>query len=322
MSSFKYKNVYINDLYSVIGPYEKKGNIKHYDYSSETLNFEEKTFEKAEVKMQTTAIDGLLKRLNLKEEKVDLLIAGDLNNQITTSSVTASKYNIPFLGIYSACASFNEALIIGANNLNKLKKIIVYTSSHNLNSEKQFRYPIEYGAPKKECTTFTATASVAAILSKEESKIKIESSTIGKVTDYGIKDANNMGAVMAPAAYETLNSHLKDLKREATYYDLIVTGDLGSVGSKLFLELLKHNNIKIKKHLDCGTCIYKDEQDVKAGSSGPVTLPLILFNTILKDKKNKKILLLATGSLHSPNLVNQKNTIPSISHAISLEVSK
>ncbi len=320
MASFKYKNIYINDLYTVVGPYEKKGKINHYDYIYHNLNCYEKTFEKAEVRMQTTALEGLLTRTKLEYQNIDLLIAGDLSNQITTSSVTASKFNIPFLGVYSACATFNEALIIAANHLNKLKRVVVYTSSHNLNSEKQFRYPIEYGAPKKESTTFTATGAIAAVLSKEESKIKVESSTIGRVTDYGVKDQNNMGAVMAPAAYETLKYHLQELKRDSEYYDVIVTGDLGKVGTILFKELLDKNNIKIKTHIDCGTEIYKEEQDTKSGSSGPISLPLVLFSKILKTKKYHKILLLATGSLHSPNLINQKNSIPSISHAISLEV--
>lgn len=323
MASFKYNNVYINDYYSVVGPYESKGKISKYDYVINNLYFDEKTFELGEVKMQVKAIDSLMARNYLNDNQVGTLIGGDLSNQIATSSITASKYKIPFIGVYSACASFNESVILASNSINNgLNNIITITSSHNLNCEKQFRFPVEYGAPKKECTTFTATGAVSALISNKESKIKIESSTIGKVIDYGIKDANNMGAVMAPAAFHVLVDHLSELNRKPSYYDLILTGDLGKVGSQLFRKLLQKHDLKINKHLDAGTEIFKEEQDVKSGSSGPITLPLVLFNKIIPEKKYRKILIIATGSLHSPTLVNQKNTIPSIAHAISLEVSK
>lgn len=322
MASFRYENVYIKDAYSIAGPYEKKGKIENYNLTIDDLAYGEKTFEQAEIKLQVKAIDSLMAKNYLNDCQVNLLIGGDLSNQLTTSCVTASKYKIPFIGVYSACASFNESVIIAANYLqNSLKKIIAFTSSHNLNSEKQFRYPIEYGAPKKECTTFTATGAVATLLTTEITNIKIESATIGRVVDYGIKDANNMGAVMAPAAYHVLLDHLYELNRNINYYDLILTGDLGKVGMQLFHALLSKQHLKAKKHLDAGMEIFTKNQDVKSGSSGPVTLPLVLFNKIIPEKKYHKILLIATGSLHSPSLVNQKNSLPSIAHAISLEVN-
>lgn len=321
MASFKYDNVYLNDGFTIAGPYEVKGKLSNFDMSLDDMYFGEKTFEKAEVKMQVKAIDSLMARNYLNDNHVDCLIGGDLSNQITTSSVTAAKYRIPFLGVYAACASFNEALILGANLIKlDFKNIVCVTSSHNLNSEKQFRYPVEYGAPKKECTTFTATGSVAALVSNKESKVKIESATIGKVVDYGIKDANNMGAVMAPAAFQVLFDHLNEMKRSGTYYDLIMTGDLGEIGEELFKKLCQRQGIKFNKYFDAGTQIYKSEQDTKAGASGPIALPLVLFSKILPENKYKKILIIATGSLHSPALVNQKNSIPSIAQAVSLEV--
>ena len=169
-----------------------------------------------------------------------------------------------------------------------IKNGIAITSSHNLNSERQYRYPIEYGFPKKVYSTFTTTGAAAALLSNTENKYKIESATIGSVVDYGIKDASNMGAIMAPSAAKTLNDHLKDLKREIDYYDLIITGDLGKCGSEIFLNLIKEDyNYIPKNYYDAASIIYKEEQNCNQGGSGPVVVPLVLFNKIFKDEKRK-----------------------------------
>lgn len=323
MASIKYNNCYINDSYSVVGPMEKKGKIKNYDYALDDYYFKEKTFENAEAKMQQKAIDNLIFKNKLNDSNIDIVIGGDLFNQIGITSKALENYNISFLGTYSACATFVENLIIAANMLtNKnIKKIIAITSSHNLTAEKQFRYPIEYGSLKYKCNTFTATGSVACLISNDKSNIKIESATIGQVINMGIKDVNNMGAVMAPAAASTIIKHLEETKRDINYYDIIVTGDLGSVGSEILKEFLSINyDIKLKNHIDAGMEIYTKTQDVNAGSSGPVSLPLVLFNKILKNKKYKKILIVGTGSLHTPTLVNQKNSLAAIAHAVSLEV--
>ncbi len=315
MSSIKYNNVYINDFYSIAGPLEKVGKIKNYDMTFEDYYFGEKTFEKAEVKMQKVVFD------KLNDKDVNLVIGGDLSNQIANTTYALKKSNIPYLGVYSACATFCESIIIGANMLKDINNIICITSSHNLTAERQFRYPIEYGAPKSDYSTYTATGSTGVIVSKKKSNIKVESATIGKVIDSKTKDVNNMGAVMAISACNTLYQHLKDLNRNINYYDLILTGDLGIYGSKIFKEYLnKEYNLKIKNHIDAGSNIYKKEQNLYAGSSGPISLPLYLFTNIIPNNKYKKILLLATGSLHSPTLVNQKNTLLSTCHAISLEV--
>jgi stage V sporulation protein AD len=323
MASIKYNNCYINDTYSIAGPMEKEGQIKSYDFTLNDYYFQEKTFEDAEIKMQKKSIDNILLKNKLNESNIDVVVGGDLFNQIAITSSTLENYNISFLGTYSACATFVESLIISANMINtkSIKKAIAITSSHNLTAEKQFRYPVEYGSPKHKCNTFTATGCVACLLSNVESKIKIESSTIGQVINMGIKDVNNMGAVMAPAAASTIVKHLEENKRDINYYDVILTGDLGIVGSKILKEFLNINyNIKLKNHLDAGTEIYTKSQDVNSGSSGPVSLPLVLFNKILKNKKYKKILIVGTGSLHTPTLVNQKNSIGAIAHAVSLEV--
>lgn len=323
MPSLKFNNVYITDFYSIAGPMEKVGQIRKFDKTLDDYYFGEKTFELAEIKMQKTVIENLLYKNKCTTMEIDCLIGGDLTNQIAASSYTARKFKIPNLGIYSACASFVEALIISANFIDskKMKKIIALTSSHNLVAEKQFRFPVEYGAPKKKTSTFTATGSVGALVTNNANNIKIESATIGITVDLDCKDANHLGAAMAPAAADTIKRHLTDLKRDANYYDLILTGDLGAVGSKILLEYLEVNcNIKLKKHVDAGEQIFAKSQDVNAGASGPVSLPLVLFNKVLKNTKFKKILIVGTGALHSPNLLNQKDTIPAIAHAVSLEV--
>ena len=323
MASKRFSNVYIKDNFSVVGPLERDGLLKTYDLVMDDYYYGEKTFEQAEIKMQKIVLDNLLNKNKLSESKIDVLIGGDLINQISISSYNASKFRIPYLGVYSACASYVEELIIASSLISGklVKNVVAITSSHNLNAERQFRYPVEYGAVKKHTTTFTTTASVATLITSEQTNIKIESATIGKALDMGVTDTNNMGAVMAPAAAETLNTHLLEMKRSVNYYDLVLTGDLGLVGKEIFLEMLnKQFNINLKKYMDAGTEIYTNSQDTYAGASGPVALPLVLFDKVLSTKKYKKILIIATGSLQSVQLANQKLGIPGIAHAISLEV--
>ncbi len=326
----KYNNVYIEDTYTVCGNYESDGPLaKYFDKKHEKdLYFGEKTFEKAEVKLLKEAVEGILNKTNIKEEDIDLLISGDLQNQIAASDYMARDYNIPFLGIFEACATSGEGLLIGSTFIEskKSKRVLVTTSSHNMVSEKQFRNPTEYGAPKHKTATFTTTGSVAVLLTNQKSKIKIESSTIGKVMDLGIADPNHMGAVMAPAAGEVIAKHLKDTKRKASYYDLILTGDLGIYGKNILKEYLMTNyNIDISDNYnDCGTMIFDlDHQPVLAGGSGPVCSGLVIFGYIYKEmlkRKYKKILIVPTGAIFSPTFTFQKETIPSIANAISLEV--
>lgn len=321
MSSFKYNNVYIKDYESIAGPLENQGNLR-YPNTIKNYYYNEDKLEDAEIKMQNICLNNLIKRNNLNN-KIDLVTGGDLLNQITITSYNLVNKEIPFLGLYNACATWNEALIIISNMLenNQIKNGIAITSSHNLNAERQYRFPIEYGSQKKSYTTFTTTGAAAMLLTTTKTNLKIESSTIGTIVDYGIKDSSNMGAVMAPSAAATLNKHLKELNRNIDYYDLIITGDLGKLGSELFLKLIKEDyNLIPKSYIDAATIIYKEEQDTYQGGSGPVVIPLVLMNKILKEKKQNRILLLATGSLHSPLMVNLKKSIPSITHAVSIEV--
>ncbi len=325
MDSMKFNNVYIEDSFSVAGPVERDGQIKNYNLTMDDYYYNEPTFEQAEIKMQRVVIDNLLLRNKLLERDIDFLISGDLSNQIGASNYAAKSYQIPYLGVYSACASFVESVLLGARLLDgkESKRVIALTSSHNLTAEKQFRFPIEYGAPKPKTTTFTATGSVGTLLTKNSTNVKVEGATVGKVIDMGCKDATHMGAVMAPAAAHTLIQHLQDFKRKVDYYDVILTGDLGSVGADIFREYLDRTyQIQIKNHVDAAKEIYTETQETYAGASGPVALPLVLFQKVLQNNRYKKILIIGTGSLHSPTLVNQKITIPAIAHAVSLEVIK
>ena len=314
---FNFKDVYINNYFSIVGPVEAKSNLKGFNLSMDDYYYGEKTFEKAEIKMQNVVLNNLLKKSN-----PDLVMGTDLLNQMIITNMSLKERNLPYLGLYSACASSTGAIINLASLIDKkyIKEGLFITSAHNLNAEKQYRFPIEYGAPKPYRSTFTTTASIGFTLSKNPSKLKVLNGTIGCVKDSYVKDIFNMGAIMAISAADTLIRHLKLTKTTPEDYDLILTGDLGKVGAEIFKELLEKENITLNNHLDSGTLIYENEE--YAGGSGPAVLPLVFFNNIIHSKKYKKILLLATGSLHSPALVNQKNSIPAICHAVTIEVLK
>ena len=328
--TFKYNNVYLHDVSTVVGPYEAKGPIgTSFDKTNDDLYCGEKTWEQAEVKLLGDSIEILLNKTNMNKEDIDVIISGDLQNQIAASCYAVEKYNIPFLGVYSACASNIESLIIASSMIDskKIKNAIISTSSHNMCSEKQFRNPTEYGAPKPSTATFTSTGGASAFLSNKKSDIKIEATTIGKVINKNQKDPLNMGAVMACAAADTIYIHLKDLNRKPSDYDLILTGDLGVYGKKILIDYMKEEyDIDISKNYnDTGTMLYDldKQKEVLAGASGPVCSALVLYASIiplLKKKKIKRVLLAATGALFSPTSVFQHKDINSIAHAVSLEV--
>ncbi len=326
--TFKYNNVYINDTATITGPYESKGPLsKYFDKSYDDLYFNTKTWEQAEIKLIEESIDILLNKLEITKFDVDVLISGDLLNQIVATNYAASSLGIPLIGIYSACATSTLGLIIASNMIEakQVKNAITVTSSHNNAAEKQFRYPIEYGGPKRKTTTFTTTGGASAYLSSNKKGIKVESATLGTVVDLGVTDVYHMGAVMAPAAAKTIYDHLRETKREIGYYDLILTGDLGRYGKDILKEyMLNEYSIELKNYDDCGSMIYDIEnQFVYAGASGPACAPLVTYGYVF-DKMYKKdirrVLLVATGALMNTTMVNTKNTIPAIAHAISLEV--
>lgn len=326
--TIKYDNVYINETATITGPYEKKGPLHSYfDKGYDDFYFDMPTWEQAEGKLIEESVDILLAKLGKTRFDIDLHVSGDLLNQVVASNYASASLEIPYLGIYNACATSVEGIIIGANMVEskQIKNCICSVSSHNNAAEKQFRYPVEYGGPKPKTTTFTTTGGASCYLSYNKRGIRVESSTIGVVKDMGIKDAYNMGAVMAPAAAYTIYRHLMETKREANYYDLILTGDLGVYGKKILKEYMKvEYNIDLKNYDDTATMIYDiDKQPVYAGGSGPACAPLVTYGYIFSKMKNKdirRVLLVATGALHSTTMVNQKLSIPAVAHAISLEV--
>lgn len=326
--TFKYENVYINETATIVGPYEKKGPLSSYfDKGYDDLYFGTKTWEQAEVKLIEESIDMVLSKSKKTRFDMDIHIGGDLLNQITASNYAAARLSIPFMGIYSACATSVEGLIIGANMIEagQIKHCLCSASSHNNAAEKQFRYPVEYGGPKPKTTTFTTTGSASAYLSYNKKGIKIESATIGTVQDMGIKDAFHMGAVMSPAAADTIYNHLKDTKREVGYYDLIVTGDLGMYGKDILKDYMKTEYGIVLHNYDDTACMIFDGQNKEAyaGGSGPACAPLVTYGYLFDKMRKgelKRILVVATGALLSPTMVNQKLSIPSIAHAIGLEV--
>ena len=325
-----YRNVYIEDTSTIAGIYESNGPLKEYFDKCyvKDLYFNTTSWEHAEIKLLKDSISFLLEKTQKKESDIDILLSGDLLNQITSSDYAAREFNIPFLGIYNACATSSEGIIIASNFLESKKatRCIVSTASHNMAAEKQYRNPTEYGTPKPDTATFTVTGGASILLTNKKTNIKIESSTIGRVIDKGINDPNHMGAVMAPAAADTIYRHLTNLKRTPDDYDLIVTGDLGKYGKEILMDYMKevyHMDIS-KNYNDCGTMIYDvSKQPVFAGGSGPVCSALVAYSYLyheLKNKKIKRVLFVPTGALFSPTLLFQKETIPAIAHAISLEV--
>lgn len=325
--TFKYNNVYIENTTTIAGPYEKSGPIGNYfDKCYDDLYFGTNTWEDAESYILEESVNMLLKKVNKNNKEINLFISGDLLNQTVSSNYAAKNLNIPFMGIYNACATSVLGLIIGSNMVEKqqIDNCICSSSSHNNGAEKQFRYPVEYGGPKPKTTTFTVTGAASSYLSRNKALIKVESSTVGTVCDMGVTDVYHMGAVMAPACACTINAHLKDLGRSIDYYDFVYSGDLGKYGKKILKEYLKKEyDIKLQNYDDTACMILNDKECFYAGGSGPACAPLVTFSYIfeqMKKKKLKKVLLLATGALMSSSMVNEKHTIPSIAHAISLEV--
>ena len=328
----KYENVYLLESSIVTGPYEKKGPLeKYFDKTYDDLYFSEDSWEMAEQKLVEDSLEILLRKTKNKKDSIDLVIGGDLSNQITATTFGTNKVGVgnAYLGLYNACATSIEEIIIASSLIDskRINNAICITSSHNMTSEKQFRNPTEYGAPKPNGATFTATGAAGILLSKDKSKIKVESATIGKIIDYDQNDPNNMGAVMSGAAAYTIAKHLEETKRKPEYYDLILTGDLGRYGKDILTEFLKEEyKIDISKNYnDCGTMLYnlEEQEEVQAGGSGPVCSALVNYGMImdkLKKKEINKVLLVATGALFSPTTVFQGQNILSIAHAISLEV--
>lgn len=317
----------IISTYSIVGPKEGQGPLKTYFdeiLSDDTCGKD--SFEKAESDMMHTAIKSAIKRVKLKEEDIDYLFAGDLLNQITSSTFAARQLNMPFFGLYGACSTMAESLSIAAMFIDGgfANHVVASTSSHFSSSERQFRFPLEYGAQRCGTCQWTVTGSGAMVLGKEGDFPQITHVTTGVVKDYGIKDANNMGAAMAPAAVDTIYRHFEDTGRKPEYYDVIATGDLGRVGKEITAKLLDEYGYDIRKnYVDCGDIIFDEEvQKTDAGGSGCGCSAVVMAGYFYKKlirKEIKSVLLISTGALMSTTSSLQGESIPGIAHAVAIE---
>lgn len=330
--TINFDNVYLKEVATVACKDEKEGNFgKLYDKTYDDYYADCNTFEQAEIKMIKESVSTAINKAKLSFDKIDVIIGADLLNQITPNAYASLEFERPFMGVYNACASMCEEYAIGASMLQnkEINNVLLNVSSHNMTAERQFRNPVEYGCPKPKRATFTVTGSASAILTKEKTNIKVSSVSIGTTTDLGVTDVYDMGSVMTPSAARTIYEHLIDTNTKVDDYDLILTGDLGVYGKEILKEYMKEvYNIDLKNNYEDSACIIFDRQNqpqVKAGGSGPACLALVTYTDIInkmKQGKLNKVLLVATGALMSPTMNNQKLSIPSISHAVCLEVTE
>ncbi|PKM45967.1 MAG: stage V sporulation protein AD [Firmicutes bacterium HGW-Firmicutes-8] len=313
---------------AVGGPFESKGALAgDFDILHEDVWLGQDSCEKAEKKMLEQACEKAIDKAGMKKEDVQFFLSGDLMNQIISSSFAARTLGVPYLGLFGACSSSMEGLALAALIVNSKagENTLAAASSHNVAVEKQFRYPSEYGSQKPPTAQWTVTGAGAALLSLNGEGPRVTSATIGRVIDMGLSDPFNMGTAMAPAAVDTIQAHFRDLKREPNYYDLIATGDLGRIGHKIAGDLLDKHGIKIPPAIftDCGILIYKEDQPVMAGGSGCGCSATVTYGHFLNRMRKgelKRILIVATGALMSPLSYQQKETIPCIAHAVSIEM--
>ena len=315
---------------SAAGKKERQGPLgRHFDHTCDDDAFGAKTWEQSESAMQQLALDAALKRAGLHTPDLDLLLAGDLLNQCIGSGYAARTAAIPFFGLYGACSTMGESLALATLLLSGGygRYAAAVTSSHFCSAERQYRTPLEYGSQRTPTAQWTATASGAVVVASEvRPGPRVARVTVGKVVDKGIKDANNMGAAMAPAAYETLKAHFEDTGLTPDYYDLIVTGDLGKLGHEIVSDFFAKDGVQLANYNDCGLLLFdREEQDVHAGASGCGCSASVLCGYLLPGllaDRGKRILFCPTGALHSPTATMQGESIPGICHALALEGGK
>lgn len=312
----------------IVGPKESEGPLsKYFDKCIIDEFWGESSWEKAESKLIKETVNTVIFKSGLSSSNIDYCFAGDLLNQCISSSFGLRDLNLPFIGIFGACSTFVEGLILssiftegGCGN-----NSLCAASSHFCSAEKQFRFPLELGNQRPPTSQWTVTGAGAAIVSSSGDGPHITNATIGKIIDMGIKDANNMGAAMAPAALDTLITHFKDTGRKPSYYDAIFTGDLGHIGKDILIDLSEKQGYNIKSNYnDCGVLIFdKNTQDTHSGGSGCACCGSVFCGYIydmLQKRKYKKVLLIATGALTNSTSNQQGESIPGIAHAISIEI--
>lgn len=315
--------------YSIVGPKEGLGPFgKMFDYVMKDDFFSEKTYEKAERKMLEQAIFGASDKVMLKPSDLGLLISGDLLNQIITSGYAARAFDISFLGLFSACSAMTLSLAVGGSLVNAgyFENVACATSSHFSTAERQFRFPLELGNQRPPTSHWTCTAAGCSIVAKGDSGPYIESATFGKVVDYGIKDVNNMGAVMAPAAAQVMLTVFNDTKTGPEDYDLILSGDLGKLGSEILMDFMEREGFKLGvNYKDCGQMMFYYDQKVFMGGSG-CGCSAAIFNSYVLDRLKKgelrKVLFIATGALLSTTSSQQGDSLPGIAHAVVIRADE
>ena len=313
---------------SIVGPKEKQGPLHQYfDQCLEDEFWGEKSWESAESKIVKETVNMAISKSGLPAKDIDFCFAGDLLNQCIASSFGLREINIPFIGLFGACSTFVESMIVASSFIdgNFATNAICAASSHFCSAEKQFRFPLELGNQRPPSSQWTVTGSGSAILTKDGTGPFITSFTPGKIVDMGIKDANNMGAAMAGAAEDTLIRHFKDTGRNPSYYDAIFTGDLGHIGKDILIDLASSKGYNIRANYnDCGVLIFdKQKQDTHSGGSGCGCIATVFSGYIykqLQEKKLKKVLLIATGALMNSTSSQQGESIPGIAHAVSIEI--
>lgn len=312
---------------TVAGPIEGAGNFADdFDLLHQDLLMGQPTFEQAHQQLIEDACEIAIQKEKIRFQDVNFFLSGDLINQLTPTNFAARNNKIPFLGITNACATTTGALALASYlvDTDGANYILTGTSSHHGAVEKQFRYPTDYGAQKPPSSQWTVTGAGVGLISKIGTGPQVTSATIGRVLDLNQSDPFNMGAAMAPAAVDTIIAHLTERDLDASYYDLIVTGDLGEIGHAIAFDLLQQQGIEIeeKKFKDCGLMLYKSNQEVFAGGSGAGCSALLTYGHLWKKLMNQqlnKVLIVATGALLSPLSASQKQSIPTIAHAVSLE---
>lgn len=312
----------------IVGPKETEGPLANsFDKCLEDEFWGENTWEKAESKIIKETVNLAIAKSRIAVDEIDYCFAGDLLNQCISSSFGLRDINIPYFGIFGACSTFVEGMSLGSVFIDGkgANNVLCATSSHFCSAEKQFRFPLELGNQRPPTSQWTVTGSGAVVLSSSGTGPFITTITSGKIIDMGIKDSNNMGAAMAPAALDTLITHFQDTCRKPSYYDAIFTGDLGYIGKEILIELAQTKGYNIKSNYnDCGVLIFdKASQDTHSGGSGCACIATVFSGHIfkmLKEKKYKKILLIATGALTNSTTAQQNESIPGIAHAISIEI--
>ena len=314
---------------AVVGKKEGEGPLAAtFDHISQDDSFGERSWEKAESAMQKLALAAALSKAGLSVSGLDYLLAGDLLNQCIGSGFAVRGQDVPFFGLYGACSTMAESLSLASMLLDGGygTKIAAMTSSHFCSAERQYRSPLEYGGQRTPTAQWTVTGSGCVILADQGPGPYITHVTTGKVVDKGIKDAANMGAAMAPAAYSTLSAHFQDTGRKPSDYDLIVTGDLGQLGRDIVADWFHRDAMELKNFNDCGTLIYDLEgQDVHCGGSGCGCSAVVLAGMLLNGMAGgrwKRILFCGTGALLSPTSSQQGESIPAICHAVALDIRK